>query len=327
MKSFKVVVSDDRFGGDYRIEESVLRSAGAELVVSGNDSDFLEAAGQADAVLVNLRKIDAAVIEKLPKCRILSRYGVGYDNIDVPAASRAGIWVSNVPDYSIEEVSDQALALLMACARLIVVKDKAVRSGHWNYFGGMRVNRICGTTLGLVGYGAIARRFHRKASGLDFKDVLVYDPFVDKDTIEALGGEKRELDEVVSRSDFISVHAPLNPGTRHLVGESQIALMKPNAIIINTSRGPVVDETALCSALSDGRIRAAGLDVFETEPLPAGSPLRSLENVVLSDHCSYYSEESTAELKEKAARNIASVLKGERPQYPIDGGIVPRSQL
>jgi len=321
-----VIVSDDRFGKDYRIEASVLSAAGVRLELLEDESDeaFLRAARTADGILVNLRKIDSGVIDGLENCRVLARYGVGYDNVDVEAASRAGIWVANVPDYCVEEVSDQALALLLACARLTVVKDKAIRAGKWNYLGGMRINRIRGSTLGIVGYGAIGRRTHQKASGLSFGEVLVCDPYVDAEVIEAAGGRKRDLREVAARCDFLSVHAPLTPDTRHLISKELVESMKPTAILVNTSRGPILDEAALCSALRDGRIRAAGLDVFETEPLPSASPLRLLDNVVLSDHCAYYSEEAIAELKEKAARNIVSVLRDGKPLYPVNTQMVPR---
>ncbi len=326
MGKSKVIVSDDRFSGDYGIEREVLAAAGAELEVLKDESDaaFLDAARESDGLLVNLRQIDAEIIRSLPKCRVFSRYGVGYDNIDLAAASKAGIWVANVPDYSTEEVSDQALGLLLACARFLVAKDKALHSGKWNYFGAGRINRIRGTTLGLVGYGNIARRFHRKASGLDFGEVLVCDPLIGEETIGAAGGKKCTLDELVSRADFISVHAPLLPETRHLIGPDQIARMKETAILVNTSRGPLVDEAALAAALEAGRIRAAGLDVFETEPLPMDSPLRKLENVVLTDHCSYYSEEAIRELKEKAALNIAAALAGKKPPYAVNKDILPR---
>jgi len=209
------------------------------------------------------------------------------------------------------------------CTRLVVFKDKALRSGHWDYFGGMRVNRIKGQTLGLVGYGNIARRFHEKVTGLSFGQILVYDPFVDAERIASRGGEKCELADLVSRSDYISVHAPLTPDTRHLIGEREFNLMKKGATIVNTARGAVIDEAALCSALSAGKIRAAGLDVFEVEPLPADSPLRTMDNVVLSDHCSYYSLEAIAELKEKAARNISSVISDGYPISQLTKSLLP----
>jgi D-3-phosphoglycerate dehydrogenase len=323
-----VLVSDDRFGGDYTVEREILATIDAELVLPHDDSEtaFLENARTADALLVNLRPIDGRTVGLLENCRIVSRYGVGYDNVDVPALTSAGIWLANVPDYSVEEVSDQALALLLACARLVVVKDQAIRSGKWNYFGGQRVRRIKGSTLGLIGFGNIARRFHQKTSGFSFKEVLVYDPYLDARTIEGYGAVKCELGEVVARADFLSIHAPLTPATRHLIGKAQIALMKTDAILVNTARGPVVDEAALATALADGRLRAAGLDVFENEPLPADSPLRTLANVVLSDHCSYYSEEAIRELKAKAAQNIVAVLTGGRPTYPVNRDVVPRGR-
>ncbi len=326
MGDIRVIVSDDRYAGNYEIERGVLAAAGMELRLLPEESEscFLREAAEADGILVNLRKIDASVIGRLGKCRILSRYGVGYDNIDLDAAAAAGIWVSNVPDYSKEEVSDQATALLLACARLIVYKDKSIRAGKWDDFGGQRVNRIAGSVLGLIGYGRTARRLHEKLAGFNFAKVLVYDPYVDERTIADRGGEKCGLRDLLGSSDFVSVHPPLTSETRHLLGEKEFALMKPNAILVNTSRGPVVDQAALCAALLSHKIRAAGLDVYEQEPLAADSPLRTMDNVVLSDHCSYYSEESIVELKEKAARNVVAAIRGGRPTYPVNDVRVPR---
>ena len=323
----RIIVSDDRYAGNYEIERDVLAAAGMELHLLPDESEaaFLREAEAADGILVNLRRIDAPVINRLAKCRILSRYGVGYDNVDLQAAAAAGIWVANVPDYSKEEVSDQATALLLACARLVVYKDRSIRAGRWDDFGGQRVNRIAGSTLGLIGYGRTARRLHEKLAGFNFAEVLVYDPYVDEPGIAARGGEKCELRDLLSRSDFVSVHPPLTSETRHLLGEKEFALMKPNAILINTSRGPVVDQAALCEALLSRRIRAAGLDVYEQEPLAADSPLRTMDNVVLSDHCSYYSEESIVELKEKAARNIVAVIREGKPLFPVNDVKTPRS--
>ena len=316
---FTVAVTDDRYGA-YAEEKAVLGEVGAELVVNDfkGEDEAIAGLAAADGVLVNLFPMSARLIASLGRCRVLSRYGVGYDNVDVAAATAKGIWVARVPDYSIEDVSDQALALLLACVRGVAYKDRGVRAGRWNMHKEVPTRRIAGRTLGLVGYGAIARCLHRKTSGLGLARVLAYDPYVDAAALKQAGAEPATLERLLGEADFISVHVPLTPETRGMIGAPRLGLMKPTTILVNTSRGPVLDERAVAAALAGRRIAAAGLDVFETEPLPADSPLRALENVVLSDHAGWYSEESVPELKTKAARNVAAVLSGGRPVYPVN---------
>jgi D-3-phosphoglycerate dehydrogenase len=316
---FKVVVTDDRYG-NYREEQAVLAEIEAELVVRDFKSpeEAIDGLADADGVLVNLFPMDARVIGGLRKCKILSRYGVGYDNVDVSAATAKGIWVTRVPDYCIEDVSDQALALILGCVRGVAFKDRQVRAGQWNLHTKVQTLRVRGSVLGLVGYGAVARALHRKVSGFKLARVLAYDPYLDAALMAGLGAEPVDLEWLLQQSDYVSVHAPLGPETRGLIGKRQLALMKPTAILVNTSRGPVVDEQALISALESKRLAAAGLDVFEREPLPADSPLRRLENVILSDHAGWYSEESVVELKQKVAQNVAAVLTGGAPPYPVN---------
>jgi D-3-phosphoglycerate dehydrogenase len=316
---FTVAVTDDRYGS-YAEEKAVLAEIGAELVVNDykNEGEAIAGLAGADGVLVNMFPMTRKVIEALGRCRVLSRYGVGFDNVDVAAATAKGIWVARVPDYSIEDVSDQALALLLGCVRGVAYKDRGVRAGRWNMHKEVQTRRIAGRTLGLVGYGAIARCLHRKTAGFGLARVLAYDPYVDAAAIRKAGAEPVDLDTLLRDSDYVSVHVPLGPETRGMIGERQLGLMKPVAILVNTSRGPVVDERALVTALAAQRIAGAGLDVFETEPLDAVSPLRTLENVVLSDHAGWYSEESVPELKTKAARNVAAVLAGGKPAYPVN---------
>jgi D-3-phosphoglycerate dehydrogenase len=317
---FTVAVTDDRYGGAYDEERRVLAEIGAELVVNDfkTEDEAIAGLARADGVLVNLFPMPGRVISSLGHCRVLSRYGVGFDNVDVAAATAKGIWVARVPDYSIEDVSDQALALLLACVRGVAFKDRGVRAGRWNLHKEVPTRRIAGRTLGLVGYGAIARCLHRKTAGFGLARVLVFDPYVDAAVVRKAGAEPVDLELLLCESDYVSVHVPLGAETRGLIGGRQLGLMKGAAILVNTSRGPVVDEKALAAALAARRIGGAGLDVFETEPLPADSPLRKLENVVLSDHAGWYSEESVPELKTKAARNVAAVLAGGKPAYPVN---------
>lgn len=319
MSRFTVVIADDRYAS-YREEEEVLREVDAEVRVfrSGTPAEAKKAFASADGILVNLYPMTGEVIDSLPGCRVISRYGVGYDNVDVEAATRKGIWVTFVPDYCFEEVADHALALLLCCIRKIGYKDRMVRQGRWNTHKDQPCYRVEGKTLGILGYGNAAHTLLRKVSGFGFGRVLMCDPYVRASTIKAAGAVPVDLPVLMAESDYISVHVTLTPETRHMIGREQLALVKPGAILVNTARGPVLDESALAEALASGRLGGAGLDVFEKEPLPAESPLRNLDTVVFTDHAGWYSEESMVELKTKAARNVAAVLGGDRPPYPVN---------
>jgi len=319
MSRFLVVVTDDRHGS-YDEEKQVLSQIDATLEVHDfkNDLEAVEVLRNADGVLVNLFPLGANVIARMTKCKVISRYGVGYDNVDVDAATRAGIQVTRVPDYCVEDVSDHALALLLGCVRKIAYKDRKIRSGRWNLDRDQPIYRIRGKVLGFVGFGAIARALKRKVSGLGLAKVLVYDPFLEPSSVKAEGAEQVTFDTLLRESDYISVHAPLSRETKGMLGEKEFSIMKKEVILINTSRGPIVNEDALIEALQSKRIAYAGLDVFEKEPLPEKSPLLKLDNVVLTDHSAWYSVEAMAELKTKAAQNIVEVLTGRKPTYPVN---------
>ena len=319
MSKYRVVILDERFGS-YTEEDDVLKTVDASIEVCHfkDAQDAINGLRDADAVLVNLFPLTSTIIEGMQKCRIISRYGVGYDNVDVNAATRAGIWVARVPDYGVEDVSDHALALLLGCIRKISYKDMRIRNGAWYLQKEQPIQRIKGSTLGLIGFGLISRALNRKVSGLGMSRVLVHDPFVAASAIRSAGADPSDLEALLKESDYISIHAPLSEETTHMIGAPQFALMKKRAILVNTARGPLVDETALCDALESKRIDYAGLDVFEQEPLPNDSPLRKLDNVILTDHAAWYSEESMRELQSKTARNVADVLSGKRPTYPVN---------
>ena len=314
-----VLIFDDRYES-YDVEKKVLADCDAEVINLREPAVDCDPAltARADAVMVNLLPMDAAQIATLKGCRLISRYGVGVDNVDVQAATAAGIWVANVQHYALEDVSDHALALLLGCVRQIVARDREVRDGLWNTAARLKSHRVKDRTLGLVGYGDIARALHRKVSGLGLARVLVSDPFIDKAVIASAGAEPCGLETLIQESDYISVHAPLTEKTRGMIGKAQFARMKPGAIIINTARGPLIDESALADALASGRIAGAGIDVFELEPLPADSPLRKLGNVILNDHAGYYTEESLVQLKTEVAVNVREVLAGKPPVYPVN---------
>ena len=314
----RIVIVDNRFVA-YEEERQVLADLG-DIVVARleDDAEIPAAVRGADAVIINLQPLGAAAIAQLHGCRVISRYGIGFDNIDVPAATAAGIWVSTVPDYGWEDVSDHALALFLACVRKLTFADAAVRGGRWGVPRNRKSYRIRGKVFGLVGYGGIGRALFRKLGGLGLERILVADPYVPDSEIAAAGGVPVDLDILLRESDFVSLHVPLSAATHHLIGADRLQAMRSSAILVNTSRGSLVDEAALAPALADGIIAYAGLDVFEEEPLPASSPLTGLDNVILSDHAAYYTEESLVELKTKAARNVREVFEGRPPLYPVN---------
>lgn len=308
----RVVIIDGGYES-YETEERILAPFGAQVVLQPCDRDpqrVIAAVAGADAVLVRESPVSAAAMERMPDCRAIVRYGIGVDNIDLAAARERRIQVANVPDYGAEEVSDQALALLLAVVRRVASRDRAVRAGAWNVSRREKMYRIAGRSLGLVGYGRIARVFERKMRGIGVTRVLVYDPLAEP----CEGVERVDLDTLCREADFISVHAPLSPATRNLLDARRIGMMKPTAIVVNTARGPLIDETALSEALREQRIFGAGLDVYETEPPATSNPLFQLDNVVVSDHTGWYSEESVAELQQKAAEELARVFRGEEPR-------------
>ncbi|WP_439577436.1 C-terminal binding protein [Elioraea sp.] len=317
----RVVVLDDGYA-HYDAEREVLAPLGVELVLRpcrGDAEAVRTAMADADAALVRESPVDAQAIAAT-RAKVIVRYGVGHENIDGAAAAARGIPVCNVPAFGTDEVSDHAVALLLAAARRIVEADRRVRAGGWGVPMDRKVYRLRGGTLGLIGYGRIGAATHRKAIALGFARVLVHDPFL-KSVPE--GVEPASLDRIAHESDAISLHAPSTNATHHIVGRAFLAQVKPTAILVNTARGALVDEAALAAALAEGRLLAAGLDVFSPEPLRADSPLRTLENVVLSDHAAWYSEEAIADLQRQAAEEVARVLSGEKPLNQVNKGPYP----
>jgi D-3-phosphoglycerate dehydrogenase len=319
MSKYKVVVTDDRYR-NYDVEKAVLETIGAEVTVHdcSTAEEVLNVCRYVDGIMVNLAPIPENVIQGLQKCRVIARYGVGYDNVDVKTCTQKGIYVTNVTDYCAEEVSDHALALLLGCIRKIARRDAQVRKGKWNVGSADPIQRIAGKTFALLGYGLIARCLHRKLKGLNPGRVLVYDPFLEAGFLQSQGAEKVDFEIALKEADYISIHMPLNDKTRGLIDEKAFSLMKPTAILVNTSRGAIVDEAALIKALSTGQINSAGLDVYSKEPLDRDNPLLTLGNCILTDHMGWYSEESMVELKRKVAENVRNVLSGGKPAYPVN---------
>ena len=313
-RTWTVVVTDFNYP-DLSVEEEELARWDAQIVPAQctTPEEVLKAGKDADALIAQYAPITRYVIERLSRCQALGRYGIGVDNIDVAAATARGIAVINVPSYCEEEVAEHALALLLAWVRKVPRYNEKIRQGMWDWKIGRPIHRLQGKTLGLLGFGKIARLVARKARAFGLK-VIAYDPYLGDEVFAHEGVEKVEFDELLARSDFLSIHVPLIESTRHLIDGEALAKMKPTACLINTSRGGVVDEQALIRALQAGCIAGACLDVTDPEPPDPHNPLLKMEQVLLSPHAAWYSEESQIELRRKIARDIGRALNGILPE-------------
>ena len=266
------------------------------------------------------------ILRRLPKLKLISVYGVGVDAIDLKAAAELGIIVANAPEYGVEDVADHTLALLLSLLRRVLMLDRELRRVGWRdlrsdievirkRFGALR--RISSLTIGLIGFGRIGRTVARRLRPFGCR-ILGYDPYVPDEMFKELSVERADLEELLSRSDVISIHVILTEETYHLLDEGAFKLMKDGVLIVNTSRGAVIDERALINALRSGKVLGAALDVFEKEPLPADSPLLEMQNVILTPHIGWYSEEAMAEQKRETVLNVKAFLLGEKPPYAIN---------
>ena len=286
------------------------------MAKSASAEDILAVAREADAVLVTYAKLPGELLDELRRCKVIGRFGLGVDNIDLPAAARLGITVTYVPDYCLREVSDHAMALILALARKIAFANRLVQSGRWEVPPLVPMRRLEGQVLGLVGFGHIPRALAPKAKAFGLT-VITHDPYLPPEVARAHGVEATSLEDLLAHADFVSVHAPLTPATRGLVGAAAFARMKRGAFLINTARGPLVDEAALVAALDSGQLGGAALDVLAVEPPAKDSPLIGRDNVILTPHAAYYSLEALEELQTKCASDVARVLLGEPPVYPV----------
>lgn len=315
---YQIVVSDSKVI-DIESGQTAFSDIDATLTTttaSAPDELIADARG-ADALIVDAStQVTERVLESLESLRVVGRSGIGVDNVDLQAADERGIAAVNVPDYCLDEVSAHALGMLLSCARKLPQLDREVKNGGWDWSVSRPIHRIQGQTVGIVGFGKIGRSFAQKLRGFEV-DVLVYDPYVLATDLSGFDVTRVSFDRLLSDSDFVSVHTPLTDETRRMFDTEAFDAMRDDAILVNTARGPIVEEDALAAALETGAIAGVGLDVRETEP-PSEEPLVAFDNVVLSPHAGFYSEEARKELTRTVSEDVAHVLQGEEPQNPVE---------
>jgi D-3-phosphoglycerate dehydrogenase len=307
------------------IERGILAAVGADIVDgrTAPDNELSDLCRQADGVLTDYFELRRPLIDQMVRCRVICQYGVGLDHVDVEAATDQGIVVTHTPDYCTEEVADHTLALLLSLWRKIIPLNASVRGGSWDYNVAAPLFRSRGRVLGLVGFGRIARSLAGKARAIGFT-VLACDPLLQADVAQSQQVEPCELPDLLERSDLVSLHAPLTSETHHLIGSEQLRLMKPTAFLLNTSRGALIDQSALTRALREGWIAGAGLDVLEEEPPDPQDPLLQLPNVVVTPHAAFFSRESLVAVQTQAAEAVAAVLSGRLPNTLANPAVIGR---
>lgn len=320
----KVVITDYDYG-DVEIERTILERAGAEVVAlqAKTEADLYDAATDCAAMINQYARIGAATIERMRRCRVIARYGVGVDIVDVAAATAKGIQVTNVQDYCTEEVADHAIALWLALARKLFDYDRATHLGIWRWQTGRPIFRLRGRTMGIVSFGKIGRAIAERARPFGV-DILVHDPYLADGVAEAYGARRVDKETLLRASHAVMMQVPMTGETRHFLSDAEFALMPACAVVVNTGRGPTIDNAALYRALTEGRIAGAALDDPEEEPAkranwsPDGNPLFALPNVIVTPHAAYYSEESILAARSTAASEVARILSGEAPLYPVN---------
>jgi D-3-phosphoglycerate dehydrogenase len=315
----KVYMVDRYNSAEFRVLD-IFKNNGIEFIIENckTEQEVIDQCADADALLVVYFPITKRIISHLDHCKVIMRYGIGYENVDVEAATEKGIAVCNLPDYCIPEVATHAMALILDAVRKTRRLHNELHKGIWSKDLGADVHRLSELTLGLLGFGNIARTLAQYAKPFGIS-LIAYDPYIPENVFAQLGVKKVELDELFATSDIISIHVPLTPQTRHLINKANIAKMKDQVIIINTSRGPIICEADLVDALQAGKIKAAGLDVFEAEPIKdKNHPLLQFDNVTVTPHVSYGSVESREDMLQKASKTIVTVLSGEIPYNAVN---------
>ena len=334
MSKFKVLITDYVWPTT-EPEETVLREeADAVAVVApdGNEETLISLAADVDAIMTCFAQVTPNVLRAAPNCVAVGRFGVGVDNIAVDTATELGMAVTYVPDYCVDEVSDHVMALLLAFNRRITLFDNSVKNDGWGSIPlTMRLMRLRDKTLGVVGFGRIGQAVAQKALAFGFR-VLAFDPYMTSEQCALRGARKVEdMDDLLRESDFVTLHSPLNDETRGLIGAKELDMMKSEAFLINCARGPLIDEGALYDALTSGGIAGAGLDVMEDNHPPSDHPLLGLENIIITPHVAFFSQEATLELEQRAAREVAHVLTGRMPDNLVNPAVLehpnPRHRL
>lgn len=318
MAKLKVYVTDYEYD-TLQNEKDEIAKLGAEFhaLQCRTDDDVIRLAKDADALLIQYAPITEKVFDALPNLKVVTKYGVGVDCVDLDAAANHHVYVCNVPDYGVEEVSTHAMTLILAGLRKIALLSDSVKSGTWDYKVAKPIHRTNTLTLGILGFGRIGSMVAKKAAPFSFR-MIACDPYVSGETMKERGTEKVDFDTLLKESDVLTVHVPLKKDTFHLLDREAISRMKRTALLVNTARGPLVDEKALAEALEKKALAGAMLDVCEKEPLPGESALRKLDNVVLTPHAAWYSEEAQNDLQRKAAEEIVRVLSGEKPRCCVN---------
>jgi D-3-phosphoglycerate dehydrogenase len=323
---FKVVITDSDYGS-HEIEEEILFSVGADLVKfqCKTEDDIIRCCSDADGLLNQYAPITRRVIENLQRAKIIVRYGVGVDNIDIKAATERGIFVANVI-YDITDVADHALSLILTLVRKIVWADRNVKENRWDWKAVQPISRFKDKTVGIIGFGRIGRKVAQRLRGFEVK-IVSYDPYVPEEIFREYGVEKVDFKTLIKESDIITVHTPLTDETRHMIGEKEFRSMKREAIMVNVSRGGIIDEKALYEALKEGWIAGAGLDVLEEEPPDKDNPLLRLDNVIITPHMAWYSNKSLDEIRRKAAEEVVRALSGQIPVNLVNRDMLKKLNL
>ena len=318
MNRWKVVISDYYYK-NLDQEKAILASVDAELLSyhCKTEDEVIQAAADCDALICQFAPITRRVIESLRRCKVIVRYAIGVDNIELKAAEECGIIVCNVPDYSIDEVSNHVIALLLDCCKKLTYMAGQTKLGNTSYTMIEPLSRMEGRTLGLMGFGRIARVVARKMSGFGL-NIIAYDPMMDTAAAQQLNVSPVSFQELLAQSDYISIHCPLTQETHHLFDRQIFEQMKPTVIFINTARGAIVKEEDMVAFLREHEFAMAGIDVTETEPVPTDHPLLKLNNAVVTPHVAWYSVESVLSLQRKVAEEVAGVLSGQPPRHPVN---------
>ncbi|MBF0528597.1 MAG: C-terminal binding protein [Deltaproteobacteria bacterium] len=324
---FHVVLTDYEWP-DLSIEHGIFSPLGINFTAAQcrHEDEVLRLSEHADAIILGYAPLSRKVIRSLQRCKIISMSGAGFDNVDLETATEEGILIVNCPDYCFEEVADHAMAMILSCARGLFQYDRMIRNGIWDYKSAGPRERIRGSVLGLIGFGRVSQAVTARAMSFGMR-VVAYDPFIPDEVFEAQGVQSASREETFAAADYLSIHVPLAKGTRKSIGAEELSRIKRSAFIINTCRGGVVDEKALYEALKSGLIRGAALDVLEKEPPDFDSPLLSLDNVLVTPHAAFYSEDALSEARTRSAQAVIKVFKGELPAHIVNGEVLETGRL